>query len=617
MNYLSLEKLSLVYGDKTLFEDLNLKVNQGDKIAIVARNGSGKSSLLRIASGNEPALGIGALYWIKKDIVLSYLDQDPDFDEEMHLLDTILQGHEEWITPLRSLHVAQQSNDDAEIQKALLVMEESKAWEVENELKELCGKFKLPDLETPVKHLSGGQKKRLAIVKCLVGKPDFLILDEPTNHLDLEMIEWLEKYLEQSQLTILMVTHDRYFLNNVCNQILELDRGILYKYQGDYEDYVEKKNMRLQNETVVKDKLRKMLRRELEWVRRMPKARTTKSKSRVDAYYDKKESLGGPEPPGEIEFEIEHTRLGTKVLELHSVSKTLGKKNILEKFSYKFKPGDRVGIVGPNGMGKTSMLKLLTGDLRPDQGKIIIGETVQFGYYKQDGLQLEEDKRVIDVIRSIADYIPLKKGHKLSAENLLEKFLFPRPQQQVYVSQLSGGEKRRLYLLTILIQNPNFLILDEPTNDLDITTLNVLEEYLLEFPGVLVIVSHDRFFMDKLVEHLFVLEGEGVVKDFPGNYSGYRDFSTQAKVKSTEKNSESLPTANIQQETRKINQAIKKEIQSLEKELDRVTKERDELLERMAAIPAAGTEFIEINKRLTQLQLRIEEIEIRWMELAD
>ncbi|MBK7230758.1 MAG: ABC-F family ATP-binding cassette domain-containing protein [Saprospiraceae bacterium] len=615
MNYLTLEHASLSYGEKTLFSDIELKVNQGDKIAIVARNGSGKSSLLRIVAGIDKLGGEQASYWINKDINTSYLDQDPDFDSSLSLLDTILEGHDEWIKPLRALHTAQKSNDDAEIQKALMLVDEAKAWEVENYVNELASKFKLPDLESLVSVLSGGQKKRLAIVKALAGKPDFIIFDEPTNHLDLEMIEWLENFLSQGNMTILMVTHDRFFLNNVCNQILELDRGSMYKYQGDYEDFVEKKAMRMQNETVGKDKLRKMLKRELEWVKRMPKARTTKSKSRVDAYYDKKESLDTPSELGEIEFEIDHTRLGSKVLELHSVSKSFDSKIILEKFSYKFKQGDRIGIVGPNGMGKTTLLKLFTGMLPVNAGKIIIGETVLFGYYEQDGMKLNDDLRVIDVIRNIADFIPLKKGLKMSAENLLEKFLFPRPQQQVYVSQLSGGEKRRLYLLTILIKNPNFLILDEPTNDLDITTLNVLEEYLMEFPGVLLIVSHDRFFMDKLVDHLFVLQGDGMMRDFPGNYSTYREALVKEKL---EVEKPVITTVQpVHQGPRRIQQASKKEMQQIEKEMDRLSQERDKIVETFNANLPGSPEFIKNNKRLTEIQERLVEIESRWMELAD
>ncbi|MBK9271388.1 MAG: ABC-F family ATP-binding cassette domain-containing protein [Saprospiraceae bacterium] len=615
MNYLTIEHASLSYGEKTLFSDIELKVNRADKIAIVARNGSGKSTLLRIAAGIDKLGGDHAKYWINKDIQTSYLDQDPEFQAGDSLLDTILEGHDEWIKPLKALHTAQKSHNDAEIQKALMLVDEAKAWEIENYVNELATKFKLPDLETPVANLSGGQKKRLAIVKALAGKPDFIILDEPTNHLDLEMIEWLENFLSQSNLTILMVTHDRFFLNNVCNQILELDMGILYKYMGDYEDFVEKKAMRMQNEAVVKDKLRKMLKRELEWVKRMPKARTTKSKSRVDAYHDKKASLEGPEALGEIEFEIEHTRLGSKVLELHNISKSFGSKPILEKFSYKFKPKDRIGIVGPNGMGKTTLLRLFTGMLPVDSGKIVIGDTVLFGFYEQDGIQLTEDKRVIDVIRSIADYIPLKKGLKLSAESLLERFLFPRPQQQVYVSQLSGGEKRRLYLLTILIKNPNFLILDEPTNDLDITTLNVLEDYLMDFPGVLLIVSHDRFFMDKIVDHLFVLEGNGRIRDYPGNYSSYREAILTEKTDIVKPPVTSVQP--VQQEQRKIQQASKKEMQQLEKEMDRLSQERDKLVESFSSNLPGSAEFISNNKRLTEIQTRLDQIESRWMELAD
>ncbi|MBK7695993.1 MAG: ABC-F family ATP-binding cassette domain-containing protein [Saprospiraceae bacterium] len=618
MNYLTLENISLSYGEKVLFENLNLKVNQGEKIAIVARNGSGKSSLLRIVAGIDSPEGESSSYWINKDIQVAYLTQDPEFSPGHNILETILEGHDDWILPLKALYTAQKSHDDAETQKALALIEESKAWEIEAYVRELAGKFKLPDFDFPVDKLSGGQKKRLAIVKVLCGKPEFLIMDEPTNHLDLEMIEWLEKYLEQSQASILMVTHDRYFLNNVCNQILELDRGTLYKYQGDYEEFLEKKAMRMQNETVVKDKMRKMLKRELEWVRRMPKARTTKSKSRVDNFYENKESLEGPKEAGEIEFDIDHTRLGSKILELHNVSKSFGEKTILDKFSYKFKSGDRVGLVGPNGIGKTSLLKLFTGSLKPDSGKIIIGETVLFGYYEQDGLNLQEDKRVIDVIRSIADYIPLKKGHKLSAESLLEKFLFPRPQQQVYVSQLSGGERRRLYLLTILIKNPNFLILDEPTNDLDITTLNVLEDFLMEFPGVLLIVSHDRFFMDKLVQHLFVLQEGGKTRDFPGNYSEYREaLKKESLANASQEKTEKTTTENAGQKERKINQAAKKEMQQIERELEKLSAERSRIIDNFATLNPTSNEFINSNKRLVEIQDRMDVIEMRWMEIVE
>ncbi|MBL0238346.1 MAG: ABC-F family ATP-binding cassette domain-containing protein [Saprospiraceae bacterium] len=617
MNYLTLENVTRSYGDKVLFEKINLTINEGDKIALIARNGSGKSSLLRILSGEEPVEGEQAKYWINKEIRCTYLAQDPDFEPGHNILETILEGNEEWIKPLQAMQHANESHDDAEIQKALAIMDEYKAWEMDAYVRELIGKFKLPDFDFKVSNLSGGQKKRLAIVKVLCVKPDFIILDEPTNHLDLEMIEWLEKYLEQSQITLIMVTHDRYFLNNVANQILELDRGELFKYQGDYEDFLIKKDARIQNEAIGKSKLTKMLRKELEWVVRMPKARTTKSKSRMDAYFTAKESLQGPQEPGEVEFEIDHTRLGSKILELHHIHKSFGDLKIIENFSYKFKLGDRVGLVGPNGTGKTTLLHLFTGQLKPDQGKIILGDTVLLGYYKQDGLILKEDRRVIDVIRDIADYIPLKKGHKLSAESLLERFLFPRSQQQVYASQLSGGERRRLYLLTILIKNPNFLILDEPTNDLDIITLNVLEDFLMDFPGVLLIVSHDRFFMDRLVDHLFVLEGNGQIRDFPGNYTDYREALKAESIqdKKDAKEEKNNPDTEIIQ-VKKLAQVEKKEMQQIERELDKLSHERDKIMDLFLQGNLSYEEIAIKNKRLEEIHATIQLKEARWMELG-
>ncbi|HEX5625797.1 MAG TPA: ABC-F family ATP-binding cassette domain-containing protein [Saprospiraceae bacterium] len=615
MNYLTLEHISKRHGEKVLFEDLAIMINQGDKAAIVARNGSGKSSLIRIIAGEDQSDGDQASVYINKDIRVGYLSQDPDFDHEDTILEAILSEESEWMNPLKALYHAQHTHDPAELEKALALMDEHHAWEMDATMRELIGKFQLPDFEFKVKHLSGGQKKRLALVRLLCGKPDFLILDEPTNHLDLEMIEWLERFLENAQVTLFMVTHDRYFLNNVCNQIYELDRGILYKYQGGYEDYLEKKAVRMQQEAVYKDKTEKLLRKELDWVRRMPKARTTKNKARVDRYHDLKETLEGPKEAGSIEFEIDPPRLGTKVIELHHVGKHFGDKKIVQDLSYKFKNTDRVGIVGPNGSGKTSLIKLLTGQLKPDQGKIIIGETLRFGHYQQDGMQMREDKRVIDVIRDIADYIPLKKGHKLSAEALLERFLFPRPQQQVYVSQLSGGEKRRLYLLTILADNPNFLILDEPTNDLDIITLNVLEEYLLEFPGAMVIVSHDRYFMDKIVQHLFVLQPGGLVEDFPGNYSDFRTAEkNRIKIVATP---DSSAAAKEKPREKKAGFNEKREMDKIEKELEKLRQEREILVGKFGQGTMPDAEISQISKRLSEIQELMDQKELRWMELAD
>ena len=618
MNYLKLEGISKSYGEKLLFNRIDLLINQGDKVAIIARNGSGKSSLLRIAAGIDAPEGEKADYWINKDIKAVYLAQEPNLQDEGNILESLLHSDEHWLKPLKALHEAQASHDPQKIEQALHLMEESKAWEIETNINELLSRCNLPDVNFPVRKLSGGQRKRLALVHALCHQPDFLILDEPTNHLDLEMIEWLEKYLDQSQITLLMVTHDRYFLNRVCNVILELDRGQLYKYIGDYESYLEKKALRQLNEAVEKDKTEKWLKKELQWVQRMPKARTTKSKSRVDQFYDVKESLQGPKEPGEIEFEIETPRLGTKVLELHQVIKSYSDRKIINGFSYKFKPKDRVGIVGPNGAGKTTLLKLFTGQIKTDQGKIIIGETVHFGYYEQDGLILDEDKKVIDVVRSIADYIPLKKSHKLSAESLLEKFLFPRPQQQVFVSQLSGGERRRLYLLTVLISNPNFLILDEPTNDLDIITLNVLEEFLLDFPGVVVIVSHDRYFMDKIVEHLFVLEKDGQLGDFPGNYSRYRE---SLKAETSALGSSSDPPVDQPKVERprnnKLSNQFKKEMNKIEAENEKLMKERDALVLLFSEETMSNDRISDLNKRLIEIQRIIDTNEMRWMELAE
>lgn len=618
MNYLTLEHITKIHGEKVLFEDLAIMINQGDKAAIIARNGSGKSSLIRIIAGEDHSDGDKANVYVNKDIRLGYLSQDPDFNAEDTVLEAILSSDNEWMAPLKALYHAQHSQVQSEIEKALIQMDEHHAWEMDTTMRELIGKFQLPGFDFKIKNLSGGQKKRLALVRILCIKPDFLILDEPTNHLDLEMIEWLEAYLENSQLTLFMVTHDRYFLNNVCNQIYELDRGVLYKYQGDYEDYLEKKAIRTQQEATYKDKTEKLLRKELEYVRRMPKARTSKHKARVDRFYDLKDSLDTPKEIGAIEFEIESPRIGTKVLELHHITKAFGDKKIVESFSYKFKPTDRIGIVGPNGSGKTSFIKLLTGIHKTDTGKIIIGDTVQFGHYEQDGMRLNEDKRVIDVIRDIADYIPLKKSHKLSAEALLERFLFPRPQQQVFVSQLSGGEKRRLYLLTILISNPNFLILDEPTNDLDIITLNVLEEYLLDFPGCIVIVSHDRYFMDKIVHHLFVMKPDGVVQDFPGNYSDYRN--TEQRMHNEEvkaRNSDEAKQANSEPvKPKRAGQAEKKEMAKIEKDLEKLFTERDELMAKFGN-SMDNEQFAKVNKRLQEIQKLIDEKEMRWMELVE
>ncbi|MCC6753871.1 MAG: ABC-F family ATP-binding cassette domain-containing protein [Saprospiraceae bacterium] len=611
MNFLSLERASKSYGEKTLFEDLNLQINQGDKVALVARNGSGKSSLLRMLAGEEPLEGAGVSLYRNRDVRTAYLGQDPAFDGSMTVLDAVLDQPFEWMHALVTLHRAHQSRPGDDWEKVVASLDEPGAWELDARLRELMGKFGLPGFDARVGELSGGQKKRLALVRILCGDPEFLILDEPTNHLDLSMIEWLERYLSQPGITLLMVTHDRYFLNNVCNGICELDEGHLYKYPGDYEDYLEKKTQRMLNDAVVREKTEKLLRRELEWVRRMPRARTTKSKARVGQYYSMKEQLGKPVQTEMEEIPLETPRLGSKVLELHHVHKSFGDRKLIADLSYKFKPTDRVGIVGPNGSGKTTLLRLITGQLKPDQGKVISGETLANGYYQQEGLPLREDRRVIEYVRSIADHLPLRKGHKLSAESLLERFLFPRSQQQVYCSQLSGGEKRRLYLLSILMGNPNFLILDEPTNDLDIITLNVLEQYLIDFPGCVLIVSHDRYFMDKIVQHLFVLGADGQVADFPGNYSDYRNAKEAAPV--VEK-STGVP---VPDRVRRPGQREKRQMEQIERELGRLSEERDGIVAGFSRNALAGDEIAIAHRRLGELQAQILELERQWEELLE
>ena len=522
MQYLLLENINKSFGEKVLFDDINLSITKGDKIALIAKNGSGKTTLLKVIAGTEGIEGENATIQTAKGIEIAYLEQEPYFHPDASVLDAVLESDHPSIHAIRVYEEALQTGDNAALEEAIVKIEDLKAWDVEHRMREILSKLNITDLKQKVGQLSGGQKKRIALAKIILRNPDFLILDEPTNHLDIDMIEWLENYLESSQLTIFMVTHDRYFLERVCNTIIELDRGNVYPYKGNYSNYLEKKDARMANESVVLDKTQKLFKKELQWIRRQPKARSTKAKSRVDDFQDIKQRAHQKLDDDEMTIHIKSSRMGSKILEAHGLTKSFGDKHIIKLFNYKFKKGERVGIVGPNGAGKSTVLKLLTGELKPDGGKVVVGDTIVFGYYTQSGMNLKDDKRVIEVVRDIAEYIPLEKGQKLTAESLLEKFLFPRAQQRVYVSQLSGGERRRLYLLTILMSNPNFLILDEPTNDLDVLTLNVLENFLMDFPGCLIIVSHDRYFTDKLVQHLFILDGEGGVKDYNGNYSKYR-----------------------------------------------------------------------------------------------
>lgn len=623
MNFLSLENVTKTYGEKVLFNKISLQISKGQKVALVAKNGTGKSTLLRVIAGREASEGETSKVEVRRGIKVSFLEQEPDFYAEHTVLDAALDSNNPMVQAIKRYEEAMlRPDNDTAIQKALTEMDDLKAWEFEASIKEILTKFNIGQLDQKVKTLSGGQKKRLALAKIIIEEPEFLIMDEPTNHLDLDMIEWLEAYLQQTNLTLFMVTHDRYFLDRVCNQIVELDQGILHKYSGNYAAFLEKKASRHENESVVLEKTRKLLKKELEWINRQPKARGTKAKSRVDAFYDIKEKASQRRENDEIQIDIKGQRLGKTILELHYISKSFDEKKMVDGFHYKFKKKERVGIVGPNGVGKTTFLKLLTKEIRPDAGKIVVGGNTVFGYYTQDGIQLKEDKRVIDVVQDIAEYIPLEKGMKLTAAQMLERFLFSRKQQQVYVSQLSGGEKRRLYLLTILMQNPNFLILDEPTNDLDIITLNVLEDFLLDFPGCVLIVTHDRYFMDKLVDHLFVFEGKGQIRDFIGDYSDYRaiqkerdrqlrqeERAEQQKIKQAQKAAEP-PKPGLSQEQ-------KKELKRLESKINKLENRKAEITDKFNDTQLSMEDIGKLSKELQEVNDELEEKEMRWMELAE
>jgi ATP-binding cassette subfamily F protein uup len=620
VNFLTLEQVSKAYGEKVLFDKIDLTVNKGQKIALVAKNGEGKSTLLRVIAGMESPEGENAKLMMRKGISVGFLDQEPDFYEEHTILEAVLDSENPLIQATRRYEFALLNpNDTEEMMAASAKMDDLKAWDFEARIKEVLFKLNITGFDQVIKTLSGGQKKRLALAKLIIDEPEFLILDEPTNHLDLDMIEWLEEYLTQPNLTILMVTHDRYFLEIVCDHIVELDRGKVYKYNGNYSEFLHKKGTRNENETIDMEKSRKLLKKELDWVSRSPKARGTKAKSRVDAFYDLKDKTDQKFDRSELQIEIKGQRLGKKILEAHYISKSFGDLKIVENFDYKFRKEERVGIVGPNGVGKSTFMGLLTKDIRPDTGKVVVGENTVFGYYSQDGIILDEDKRVIEVIRDIAEYIPLENGRKLTAEKALEQFLFDRKKQQVFVSKLSGGERRRLYLLTVLMDNPNFLILDEPTNDLDLITLNILEEFLLHFPGCVIIVSHDRYFLDKLVEHIFIFEGNGKIRDFNGNYTSYREEQKE-RLKENRKlaeNTQKQKTVKAQDLKPGLTYDQRKQLSRFEKQLSKLEEQKKSIEAKFASTDISSEEITSLAKELDQVKDTIEEVEMQWMELVE
>lgn len=616
MNFLTLENVTKSYGEKVLFQNISLHIDKGQKIGLIAKNGTGKTTLMRVIAGREGSEGESAKIILRRDIRIGWLDQEPNFPPDMDVLGAVLDPANPLVRVVQRYERAMAHPENAdELNAAVADMDEHQAWSFESKVKETLFRFRMDNLEQRVGTLSGGQQKRLALVKILLDEPDFLILDEPTNHLDVEMIEWLEEYLQQPGITLFMVTHDRYFLENVCDSIIELEGGQLRRYSGSYADYLEKKALREEVEATTYERQNKLLKRELDWVRRSPQARTTKAKARVDAYFDRKETNDAlKKKSDEMSIAIKENWLGGKIVELHNISKSFGNKKLLENFSYKFKRKERVGIVGQNGSGKSTFLQLITQVLSPDTGKVVVGDTVIFGHYRQEGIQLGEDKRVIDAVRDIADYIPLEKGKELSAAQLLERFLFSRPQQQVYVSQLSGGERRRLYLLTVLMRNPNFLILDEPTNDLDVLTLQVLEDFLEDYPGCLVVVTHDRYFMDRLVDHLFVFEGQGKIKDFNGTYAEYRAIKrSEAAAKPVEKSQQLA--ASSQQPA--LTNTERNEMKKLEKEMAAAEARKKEILAKFNAGDLSPEAAGKLSTELGALQESLEMKEMRWLELAE
>lgn len=617
MNYLTVENISKSYGERILFKDLSFGINEGQKIGFVAKNGTGKTTIINIITGlDSPDDG---QVITRKNIKISFLSQEPELDPNLTVEEIINSSNNQFIEIIASYEKALNNPEDTKTYQMVFdAMEAHQLWDFETLYKQVLYKLDLTDISQIVSSLSGGQKKRLALAQVLLEQPDLLILDEPTNHLDLEMIEWLERFLLKEKLTLFIVTHDRYFLDRICNEILELDEGDLYSYKGNYSYFLDKRTARIENRVCETAKAKQLYKKELEWMRRQPKARTTKSKSRIDDFYEIKARAHQRRIEHQVQLDLNMERLGTKIVEVHNVSKSFGDKLLLDKFDYTFKRGERVGIIGKNGTGKSTLLNLITGDLQPDSGKVVIGETVKFGYYTQQGIVIKEGQKVIEVIREFGDYIPLKKGRQISAQQLLERFLFNRKKQYDYVEKLSGGELKRLYLCTVLITNPNFLILDEPTNDLDIVTLNVLENFLMDFPGCIMIVSHDRYFMDKIVDHLFIFKGAGIIEDFPGNYTDYRFYEKSKEPDKKETGeSESRKEWKSSKERSKLSYLEQKEYHKLERDIAKLESQKKELESKFAT---ENWEGLEIDRQSIKLQEIIKSIEImtdRWLELSE
>jgi len=632
MNYLSVENLSKAFGERKLFSNISFGIAQGQKIALVGINGAGKSTLMKIIMGLEiPDTGQVAL---NQSVKIAYVHQNPVFEANLSIYQTIFdQSNSEILQVIEAYHKAMLDaergvDNSDQMSKLFEKMDALQAWDFEYQVKEVLGKLGLHDTELPVGNLSGGQRKRVALAKAILEKPDLLLLDEPTNHLDLETIEWLEDYLSKANLALFMVTHDRYFLEKVTNEILELDQGKIHRYQGNYGYFLDKKAERMQIEDIEIEKAKSLYKKELDWIRRQPKARGTKAKYRVDAFEETKEKAFTKREERDIELTVSTQRLGNKILEIEKIGKSFDDKTLVKDFSYIFKKKDRIGIIGPNGAGKTTFLKMITGLLDPDQGKVTAGQTTAFGYYRQEEDRFDEEKRLIDVVKDIAEVVVLDKGQTITVNQFLTQFGFPPKQQFTPIGKMSGGERRRLQLLLVLIKNPNFLILDEPTNDLDLMTLNILEEFLDTFPGCLIIVSHDRYFMDRLVEHLFVFEGEGVIRDFPGNYTDFREWEsenedqktttgTQPKVEPKPEPVAIPEISGAASPKLKASYKQKQEFKQLNETIAKLEAEKATITEQITVGTADVSQLLSWTNRLQAIDGELEELELSWLELSE
>ena len=619
-NLLQVENLTKSFGVNSLFDDINFTINEGDKVGLIAKNGTGKSTLLSIIAGDDTP-DDGKLIF-KNDVTIGYLKQLPQFEPHLSVMDTCLIGDDDQSKAIRQYENALIEGNNEEMTKAIQAMDLASAWDYEERFKQILSQLKIDDFKQRISELSGGQIKRVALAKILISNPQFLILDEPTNHLDIDMIEWLEAYLTRSRMTILMVTHDRYFLDKICSKILELDQKSIYGYDGNYNYYLEKRAERIDAQNAAVEKARNLLRTEIEWMRRQPQARAHKAQYRIDAFYDLKERAQSRNDKGDVELNVKAGYIGKKIFVAHHVSKSFDGKVILNDFNYIFSRYEKLGIVGDNGVGKSTFIKLLLDRIQPDSGYFEIGETVKFGYYCQEGIHFDEGKKVIDAIRDVAEHIYFDEKHHYSASQFLQLFLFSPTDQQKLIEKLSGGEKRRLYLAMVLMSKPNFLILDEPTNDLDIQTLEILEDYLSKFSGCLIVISHDRFFMDRCVDHTFVFMGDGVIKDFPGNYSEFRAWkeahekeeATLQKQKAESKPAK--PRNNNRDNSQKLTFKEKREFEELTESIERLTKEKEELFnlfnsgEQIDDVATKASRFEEVIDLL-------DEMELRWLELSE